>query len=1152
MKRIISFALLVLMILPMAFASFTPAAAEGTPSYDGVVFSRVAGNGGKKDAACKYSFIELYNTTDSDISLAGLSVYYKEAGEYAEFPLSANGVIPAGGYYLVRGAAAPKYVADSEIISVDSYDEEWDLTISNKAFSIVLAPSGMTLDPTLPLYDLEGIVSYFCAFDSKTEYYFDSGYLDDFSKNKFAVRTALREDSGWYMVNLNKANSTKLCTVVPMYSGGAAGSFIKSALNEVTFSAPAGFYENGFELSLGAMEGYTIYYTLDGSDPTTSATAMTYTAPLLLSDTGSMGYGTTTSYVASVLGNSYLPSTNDLPGGYVIKAYATDGTEATDVYTSSYFISSQFAGYGVDVVSISLDKEAFVGENGFYNNYHVNDASVSNPRSHAMMEVFDETGARRGYSEIEVSISGHGSARDFDMKSMKIFYKKDNNQTGGKETKLYYDIFDGEAKNRKGQAITTNNRIILRSSSHDQEGALMRDAFHQAMAKDLDINTQASAPTLVFINGEFWGLYNFRERYCEEYVENHYGVAEENASVLENDFRAAVEDHDGNAPYVVSSGPEDAAGDFDELVTYIKTNDMSLAENYDYVCSRLDVHSLMDMYILRLYFNCLDWPLNNIKVFRNVAGSDDPSGCDDKWHYLLLDCDFGSGGKPSVQMDSRVAYTDNNFHLMNATNCVTGNVMTRLLANETFRNEYLVRFYNAIQNDFDYETKVLPVINEMVAERSQFVPMMAARWGVNNVAQYNASVETLRAYAQNRKPYAIGFLCSYFNITEKTLRVLAGLDEVAFHNSAYDFFLINDVIQNSGAHGETWFPANYPDGVVNGTGMNYQTVGFQGWVGYTDTIEALGYRINGGTPVYSSSFFRTTEAKVKLPEHGGEYASRFRITVPVASLTGENEIALVAKVCGQVFEIEGFGITYVNGVTPVVPDPGPDPDLPDLPVNYHGASFDSVYIGNDLAPFMNGRAGNASEKLDAVGRVVDCTNVSSSRLVFKGWIGFEEYIESFGYQIDDNEPVFGNFKINTEDVVRYEQNGGENAWRFAVTVPIDELYGEHSVCVVVLVDGYTIRLDENLPRAGTHPTPNTNVNYIGPEDPNGEPEPPAEALPGDVNGDGILNMKDLRLMRNYFSGLATLEDLNADGWDVNEDGVLNLKDLRALKNLLAY
>ena len=59
---------------------------------------------------------------------------------------------------------------------------------------------------------------------------------------------------------------------------------------------------------------------------------MTYTAPLFLDDTGSMGYGTTTSYVASVLGNSYLPATNDLPGGHVIKAYATDGTETTGTF----------------------------------------------------------------------------------------------------------------------------------------------------------------------------------------------------------------------------------------------------------------------------------------------------------------------------------------------------------------------------------------------------------------------------------------------------------------------------------------------------------------------------------------------------------------------------------------------------------------------------------------------------------------------------------------------------------------------------------------------------------------------------------------------------------------------------------------------------
>ena len=236
MKRFISLALSVLIVFSMVFSVLTVSASadEGSPGFDGVVFSRVSGNGGKKDAACKYSFIELYNTTDADISLSGLAVYYKAAGDeqYTEYDLAEGSVISAAGYYLVLGNAAPKYQSDSEIISVDESDEVWDITVSNKEFSLVLAQAGLSLDPSLPLYELDGIVSYLCTYDSKNDYYFDTGYIDDFSKNKFAVRTALREDSGWYLVNLGKANSSQLSQIVPMYSGGEAGTVIKSALNE--------------------------------------------------------------------------------------------------------------------------------------------------------------------------------------------------------------------------------------------------------------------------------------------------------------------------------------------------------------------------------------------------------------------------------------------------------------------------------------------------------------------------------------------------------------------------------------------------------------------------------------------------------------------------------------------------------------------------------------------------------------------------------------------------------------------------------------------------------------------------------------------------------------------------------------------------------
>lgn len=52
-------------------------------------------------------------------------------------------------------------------------------------------------------------------------------------------------------------------------------------------------------------------------------------------------------------------------------------------------------------------------------------------------------------------------------------------------------------------------------------------------------------------------------------------------------------------------------------------------------------------------------------------------------------------------------------------------------------------------------------------------------------------------------------------------------------------------------------------------------------------------------------------------------------------------------------------------------------------------------------------------------------------------------------------------------------------------------------------------------------------------------------IPGDVNGDGVLNGKDVTLIRRYNAGLTT--DLNLAAADVNDDGVINGKDVTLLR-----
>ena len=51
---------------------------------------------------------------------------------------------------------------------------------------------------------------------------------------------------------------------------------------------------------------------------------------------------------------------------------------------------------------------------------------------------------------------------------------------------------------------------------------------------------------------------------------------------------------------------------------------------------------------------------------------------------------------------------------------------------------------------------------------------------------------------------------------------------------------------------------------------------------------------------------------------------------------------------------------------------------------------------------------------------------------------------------------------------------------------------------------------------------------------------------GDVNGDGIINIKDWNKLYSYINKTVTLSSDELQRSDVNEDGIVNIKDLNRL------
>ena len=106
---------------------------------------------------------------------------------------------------------------------------------------------------------------------------------------------------------------------------------------------------------------------------------------------------------------------------------------------------------------------------------------------------------------------------------------------------------------------TTFDSFVLRNSGNDFQYTHIRDAMMQTLVKDLDIDYQEYRPATSFINGQYWGIYNIREKISEHYPEHRYGVDPDNIDMLENSMSVIHGD----------------ALHYRRLIDFISTNDMS-------------------------------------------------------------------------------------------------------------------------------------------------------------------------------------------------------------------------------------------------------------------------------------------------------------------------------------------------------------------------------------------------------------------------------------------------------------------------------------------------------------------------------------------------------------------------------------------------
>ena len=181
---------------------------------------------------------------------------------------------------------------------------------------------------------------------------------------------------------------------------------------------------------------------------------------------------------------------------------------------------------------------------------------------------------------------------------------------------------------------------------------------------------------MLFINGEYWGIYYICERPDSHYLEDHSGYNDNDYNVIGNWFGEAESGENTN---------------FIQMMNWLKDADLSNADNYAYMCSLIDVNDFIDYYCLELFIANNDWPANNMRCYQLNNG---------KWRWIFFDGD-DCLSKMSFDVLGNATCEEN---LGWPTNAQSTLMFRRLLDNKDFRTAFFERFEQLFADAFSYET----------------------------------------------------------------------------------------------------------------------------------------------------------------------------------------------------------------------------------------------------------------------------------------------------------------------------------------------------------------------------------------------------------------------------------------------------------------
>ncbi len=313
-------------------------------------------------------------------------------------------------------------------------------------------------------------------------------------------------------------------------------------------------------------------------------------------------------------------------------------------------------------------------------------------------------------------------------------------------------------------------RLIFKAAANDNYpssgGGHIRDAYVQTLSHlaDLKIDERTNESCIVYLNGEYWGVYEFREKVDDlDFTTEYYDQPRHFVDFIKTWGGTWVEYGSSN--------------DWNPFVNFVTGQDMTNADNYEYVQSVFNTMSLIDYVLLNSFTVCADWLNWNTAWWRGRH----PDGSGKKWRYALWDMDntFGHGanytGIPSQSSDADPCNPES---LDNPGGQGHIPIFNALLENEDFWATYINRWADLSNTHFSCDN-MHAVLDSMIMVIEPEMDRHMDRWG-GNYPQWEANVQEIHDFIEERcAETLIGGIEDCYDVESVTLTlIIDGLGDV--------------------------------------------------------------------------------------------------------------------------------------------------------------------------------------------------------------------------------------------------------------------------------------------------------------------------------------------------------------------------------------